>query len=331
VISLDALNAWRPGHPWADDEQVEQDLIMTRVAIEIASHPELRDRLVWRGGTCLHKLFLPAALRYSEDLDYVAYDLSIEANDMRTIRTGLREVAERIGLEVSEHPKTTRIRLTERFAYTSLGDTNRRIKVEINLDDVPPIEPLDRRQLAATTDWWRGEAGVLTFQPVELIATKFRALAQRSKGRDLSDLDLAHRLLDLNDERLAHAAAHYLLHAGVHPNMFRARLAAHLADPAFTADVGVYLVDPTTAGDPGTLVNQWILWADRHLDLAYAALALEREPSKRKERMVEDIGQRLAAGQSQCPIHSHDDGWVRCPHPLDVASACPVHGAITYG
>ena len=72
MISLDALNAWRPNHPWADDEQIEQDLIMTRVAIEIASHPELRDRLAWRGGTCLHKLFLPAALRYSEDLDYVA-------------------------------------------------------------------------------------------------------------------------------------------------------------------------------------------------------------------------------------------------------------------
>ncbi len=332
MISLDALNAWRPHHPWADDEQIEQDLIMTRVAIEIASHPELRDRLVWRGGTCLHKLFLPAALRYSEDLDYVAYDLSIEANDMRTIRTGLREVAERIGLEVSKNPKTTRTRLTERFAYRSLGDTNRRIKVEINLDDVPPIEPLDRRQLVATTDWWRGGADVLTFQPVELIATKFRALAQRSKGRDLNDLDVAHHQLSLDDERLAHAAAHYLFHADVHPNMFRARLAAHLADPDFTADVGVYLVDPTTAGDSGTLVNQWILWTDRNLDLAYATLALEREPSKRKERLVEEVVQRLAAGQSQCPIHSHDGGgWVRCPHWLDAASACRVHSAIDTG
>lgn len=116
VISLDALNAWRSGHPWVDDDQVEQDLIMTRVAIEIASHPELRDRLAWRGGTCLHKLFVPMALRYSEDLDDVAYDLSVEDNDMRTLRTGLREVAERVGLEVSSSPKTTRSRLVERLA-----------------------------------------------------------------------------------------------------------------------------------------------------------------------------------------------------------------------
>ncbi len=106
-----------------------------------------------------------------------------------------------------------------------------------------------------------------TFTPVELIATKFRALAQRSKGRDLNDLDVAHRELGLDDERLGRAAAHYLFHAGVHPSQFHARLAAHLADPDFVSDVAVYLVDPAAAGDPPTLVHRWVLWTDRHLDL----------------------------------------------------------------
>lgn len=326
MISPDALNAWRTTHPWTDDEQVEQDLIMTRVAIEIASHPELRDRLAWRGGTCLHKLFLPAALRYSEDLDYVAYDLSIEANDMRMLRTGLRDVADHVGLELGKSPRTTRARLAERLAYTSLSGTKRRIKVEINLDEVPAIEPLDRRPLAAATDWWTGEADVLTFQPVELIATKFRALAQRSKGRDLNDLDVAHRQLDLDDERLARATAHYLLHADVRPNQFRARLAAHLADPEFTVDVGVYLADPSTAGDPRALVNQWILWSDQYLDVAYARLALEREPSKRRGIFAEEIEQRLATGDAQCPEHEFDGvNWRRCTCRLDRAGSCSEH------
>jgi predicted nucleotidyltransferase component of viral defense system len=142
VISPDALNAWRANHPWADDDQIEQDLIMTRVAVEIASHPELRERLAWRGGTCLHKRFLPTALRYSEDLDYVAYDLSIEDNDMRKLRMGLREVAERIGLEVTKHAKTTRSRLTEHFAYTSLGGANRRGRRRARWgSSVPASEP----------------------------------------------------------------------------------------------------------------------------------------------------------------------------------------------
>lgn len=328
MISPDALNAWRRTHPWADDDQVEQDLVMTRIAIEIASHPDLRDRLTWRGGTCLHKLFLPTALRYSEDLDYVAYDLSIVDNDMRTIRAAIRDIAERVGLGIAANPTTTRSRLTERFTYRSIGGATRRIKVEINLDDVPAATSLDRRNLAAATDWWSGATDVLTFQPAELIATKFRALAQRSKGRDLNDLDVAHRTLGIDDEQLGQIAAHYLHHAGIHPNQFRARLAAHLADPDFVADVAVYLTDPATAGNPDVLVYRWISWTDRHLDLPYTRLADDHAPSKRKARAISDIEARLASGNDRCPIHLLDAGsWRRCPHHLS-NQRCPDHGAI---
>lgn len=298
---------------------------MTRVAIEIASHPALQDRLAWRGGTCLHKLFLRSARRYSEDLDYVAYDLSIEDNDLRRLRTGLREVAERVGLEVSGHAKTTRGRLPERLGYRSLGGVDRRIKVEVNLDEVPAFAPLERRELAAETDWWSGRAGLLTFEPVELIATKFRALAQRSKGRDLNDLDVAHRELPLVDDRLGQAAAHYLFHASVSPSAFRARLAAHLGDPGFLVDVAAYLVDPSTAGDPPTVVDRWIRWTDRHLDLPYARLALDAAPSKRKQRAVEVIEERVAHGTDRCPVHEFDGSrWRRCT--LDVRDgSCARH------
>lgn len=141
MISADALGAWQVDHPWADFDQVEQDLIMTRVAIEVSEHPTLRDRLAWRGGTCLHKLFLPKALRFSEDLDYVAYDLSIEANDMRTLRIGLREVAESVELSVAKNAKTTRTRLTEHLGYVDHRGQERRLKIEINLDEVPAVHP----------------------------------------------------------------------------------------------------------------------------------------------------------------------------------------------
>lgn len=324
MISLDALNAWRSTHPWADDNQVEQDLVMTRVAVEIASHPDL-DRLAWRGGTCLHKLFLPAALCYSEDLEY---DLSIADNDMRTIRTTLREIAERAGLGLASHPTTTRSRLTERFMYSSVNGTPRRLKVEINLDDVPAAASLDRRYLAVDTDWWTGATDVLTFQPAELIATKFRALAQRSKGRDLNDLDVAHRALDIDDDQLGQIAAHYLHHAGVRPSQYRARLAAHLANPDFVTDVAVYLVDPAAAGDPHTLVYRWIGWSDRHLDMPFARLAYDGAASKRKARAIDAIEERLASGGEQCPVHEPDEtSWRRCPHDLN-GQWCPDHGAV---
>jgi predicted nucleotidyltransferase component of viral defense system len=45
--------------------------LLSQLAIRLASHDELGRCLVWRGGTCLHKLHLIRARRYSEDLDYV--------------------------------------------------------------------------------------------------------------------------------------------------------------------------------------------------------------------------------------------------------------------
>ncbi len=327
MISPNALTAWRTTHPWADDEQVEQDLIMTRVAIEIANDPYLGNVLAWRGGTCLHKLFLPVARRYSEDLDYVAYGLSVENNDMRRLRSALRTVAERIGLEIGKHPKTTSDRLNEHFSCTSLGAIRRRIKVGINLDEIPAVSPLARRPLATRTDWWTGNAEVLTYTSVELLATKFRALAQRRKGRDLNDLNTAHEILELDDTALAQAAAHYLHHADITPTVFRARLAAHGADPEFTNDTAVYLIDPEQAQPPPALVNRWILWSDRHLDLPYAQRAYDASPSKRKQRAIDDIRQRVLDGTAQCPTYSaQQDHSQRCEHHLDVTGTCPLHG-----
>jgi hypothetical protein len=129
----------------------------------------------------------------------------------------------------------------------------------------------------------------------DAIATKYRALAQRSKGRDLNDLDVAHRELALDDERLGGAAAHYLFHANIHPGEFRSRLEGHLNDPDFVADVAAYLLDPGTAGDPPTLVERWTAWTARYLDLPLARLALQVAPSRRKERVVRDIEARLAS------------------------------------
>ncbi len=138
---------------------------------------------------------------------------------------------------------------------------------------------------------------------------------------------MAHRQLALHDERLGHAAAHYLFHAEVHPGQYRARLAAHLADPEFVADVAAYVVDPTTAGDPRTLATRWMRWTDLHLDYPYAQLAADRAPSKRKQRAIDEISERLTSGAAQCPNHVFDGQlWRRCPNQLDDTSVCSDHG-----
>ena len=113
MIPAPALAAWRAKAPWRTDHQVAQDLILSLLAIRIALHPDLKEILVWRGGTCLHKLHLHAPKRYSEDLDYV-----------RRTRTGigsyldaLRELAADVGLEVqSVEQKRTFVATSRRLS-----------------------------------------------------------------------------------------------------------------------------------------------------------------------------------------------------------------------
>ncbi len=68
------LTEWSARAPWPDPVQVEQDLILSRLLIEIASDELLGKALAFRGGTCLQKLYLPSPVRYSEDLDFVRTD-----------------------------------------------------------------------------------------------------------------------------------------------------------------------------------------------------------------------------------------------------------------
>ena len=65
------IRDWRGVVPWTDVQAVEQDLVISRLMVEVANHPLLGEELIMRGGTCFHKLWLDRPWRYSEDLDYV--------------------------------------------------------------------------------------------------------------------------------------------------------------------------------------------------------------------------------------------------------------------
>lgn len=69
MIPSQSLVAWSNVVPWADQRQVEQDLIISRALVEVFSDEVLRGALRFRGGTALNELHFPTPLRYSEDID----------------------------------------------------------------------------------------------------------------------------------------------------------------------------------------------------------------------------------------------------------------------
>jgi len=104
VIPQAAITEWGRTVPWPTVEQIAQDLVLSRLIVEIANDDYLGDELVFRGGTCLHKLYAPAPVRCSEDLDYV-----------RSTGGGIRELT-RAGLESAMDLYAVKLSVSDRFA-----------------------------------------------------------------------------------------------------------------------------------------------------------------------------------------------------------------------
>lgn len=54
MIPRPAIVEWGRTVPWPTVDQIEQDLLLSRLIVEIANDAYLGEELVFRGGTCLH-------------------------------------------------------------------------------------------------------------------------------------------------------------------------------------------------------------------------------------------------------------------------------------
>lgn len=255
------LAAWRREHDWPTDLQVEQDLLLSQMAVLIAQHPALGNLLAWRGGTSLHKLHLSRPLRFSVDLDYV---LVGKSGSTGWLLDALRIATADSPLEIASWDFRARsVRVV--FAGITAAGVKLRLKVEVNTTEVAPVFELIRIAHVVDTRWWSGSAEILTFEPAELVGTKFRALAERRKGRDLWDLWLARRELAIDDQRLAIAGAYYLKAAGVAPGEFRRRLLEHIYDEQFRSDLDSIIAGGMDGYDITEVGNELITWSEHYL------------------------------------------------------------------
>lgn len=237
------VTAWRASAPWPTDVQVEQDLVLSRALVELFSNARIAQWVAFRGGTALHKLFLDAPARYSEDIDLVQIDAGAIGPLIDTIRAVL-------GPWLGEPRRAQAhgsITLLYRSESTSRPTQPMRLKVEINTREHFSILGDHRRQFVVENPWFSGTADIHTYRPEELLATKLRALYQRRKGRDLYDLWLALTSLTLDDGQLVKCFERYLEESDTRISRaeFEANLTAKLESPAFLGDLAPLL--PTGA------------------------------------------------------------------------------------
>ena len=245
------ITAWRSKAPWSTDAQVEQDLVISRAIVELFSDELLAREVAFRGGTALHKLHFDPPSRYSEDIDLV----QVNAGPIGPIMGAVRDRLDPWLGKAQWKQGKGRATISYRFESETKPITPLKLKVETNTREHFFVLRPRRIPFQVDNPWHSGAAGVLTYEPEELLGTKLRALYQRKKGRDLFDLsESLTRFTGLDPEKVVACFMSYLENEGrsVTRAKFEANVAEKIEDRLFLSDVPPLLArgvsfDPVTA------------------------------------------------------------------------------------
>ena len=234
------ITEWSEIAPWKANEQVEQDLIICRSLVELFSDDIIAEKLAFRGGTALHKLYMEPQPRYSEDIDLV----QISAEPIGPSIDKIRKLLSFLG-EPKIKQKNRNTTLIFNFESEIQPVQVLKLKVETNCREHFSVFNLKKKTFKVNSPWFKGECNITTYEIEELLGTKLRALYQRKKGRDLYDLFKALKTNDsLSKEKIIQVFQHYMKHevTGIPPKeSFLKNLEDKMNNPEFLGDTTALL------------------------------------------------------------------------------------------
>lgn len=181
----------------------EIEVVLTYMLQLMAEHGIL-ERLAFKGGTCLRKMFIGSGGRFSTDLDFTG----IEEHDHEDVILAIMEAFEHpfYGIQFSipdgsyyETQDGLSWGVNPVYAHDWNPDGESEIRIQISQREIPSLS------LSRKTQCPQSYFRHLPFEPVditclalpEIIAEKLRACYQRNKARDIYDLAMfATRPLD---------------------------------------------------------------------------------------------------------------------------------------
>jgi len=181
----------------------ENEIVLTFLLQLMAGHAIL-DKLAFKGGTCLRKMFIGSGGRFSTDLDFTR----IEEHDHEDVILAMMEAFEqpfhgvRFDIPDGSYYETQdglSWGVNPIYAHDWNPGGQSQIRLQVSRREIPTLPP--SRHAQCVQSYFRH----LSFDPVditclalpEIIAEKIRACYQRSKARDIYDLSIfATRPLD---------------------------------------------------------------------------------------------------------------------------------------
>jgi predicted nucleotidyltransferase component of viral defense system len=222
VIPAAEVTEWRAQAPWANDADVEQDLVISRAIVDLYNVELIRERTAFRGGTPLHKIVLAPASRYSDDIDLTNTSNTPIGETFTAMRKALAWLDPKPRYDVAEFPKLY-------FRFTTASGEKRRLKVEVATREAFSAGRAIDLPYKVASRFFTGSATVRTYALEELLATKLRALYQRQKGRDLFDLWHAAHQKAVELDRMYALFLEYWDAMGA-ARLLRTQVAANMAD-----------------------------------------------------------------------------------------------------
>ena len=179
----------------------EKDYVLGWVLWGIYSHDELAESWIFKGGTCLKKCFFET-YRFSEDLDFTLTDPSHINTEF--LETAFAEIGERIyeetgielpikfqQFEIYDNPRgreSCQGRIGYQGPISPRGKSAPRIKLDLTTDECVVLPPVQVPVFHPYSDVPDGGIVVQPYAYEEAFAEKIRALAERTRPRDLYDV-----------------------------------------------------------------------------------------------------------------------------------------------
>jgi predicted nucleotidyltransferase component of viral defense system len=206
MIPKPYIAKWKDHVPWTSNDQVEQDLIISRALVALFSDDFLSENLAFRGGTALHKLYLKPAPRYSEDIDLV----QIKEGPIKPVLLRIDEAVTFFKEDRVVKPRANNNTILYRYNSEYSPEIRLRLKIEINCREHFNLMGWNRLSFDVKNDWFSGQSRITTYHLDELLGTKLRALYQRKRGRDLFDLYYADQHAELDYDKIIHSYNEYM-------------------------------------------------------------------------------------------------------------------------
>ena len=178
---------------------VEKDYVLGWMLAGISAHVALRESWLFKGGTCLKKCFFET-YRFSEDLDFTLTDggqidegflkqTFQEIGDWIYERTGIEFPSDKQDFDIYQNPRGT-ISCQGKISYRGPVATRDlpRIKLDLTADERIVLAPKRVSVFHPYSDAPAEGIDVLAYAYEELFGEKVRALAERTRPRDLYDV-----------------------------------------------------------------------------------------------------------------------------------------------